>query len=122
MTVALELWKALLGHVGCVVCTRGFAGGEGRAEQHHVAQGSGKRSEWARAVLCWGHHQGGAGLHGMGGKAFCRLYRPPGDDEFGLVVWTIEDAFKVLYGLLKRLDVLAALGVGHKRKKTPSDP
>lgn len=109
MSVALGLWKALLGQVGCVVCTRGFAGGEGRAEQHHVATGSSLRNEWSRAVLCRGHHQGGAGLHGMGGKAFCRLYRPPGDTEFGLVVWTIEDALKVLYGLLRRgraLDLL----------------
>lgn len=102
MTVALEYWCSILGQIGCVVCTRGFGGGQGRPEQHHVAIGSGRRHEHARAVLCRGHHQGAAGLHGMGTKAFCRLYRPPGDDEHGLIIWTIEDVAKLLYGAQKR--------------------
>lgn len=98
MTVALEFWIELLGEIGCVVGARGWSKDcRRRPEQHHVAQGSGKRDEFNRAVLCWAHHQGPAGLHGMGGKAFCRLYRPPGDHEFGLVTWTIEDAAKRLY-------------------------
>jgi hypothetical protein len=64
---------------------------------HHVARGSGKRHDYALAVLCDGHHQGAAGVHGLGLKAFVRLYGPPGDDEFGLIIWTIEDATKLLY-------------------------
>jgi hypothetical protein len=27
----------------------------------------------------------------MGAKAFCRLYRLPGESEYGLLVWTAED-------------------------------
>ena len=27
----------------------------------------------------------------MGSKAFIRVYRPPGDSEYGLLVWLIED-------------------------------
>ena len=31
-----------------------------------------------------------ASLHGMGPKAFIRLYRPPGDSEYGLLIWLLE--------------------------------
>jgi len=30
----------------------------------------------------------------MGVKAFCGLYRPPGDSEYGLLIWLIEDLAK----------------------------
>lgn len=104
MSVALEFWKDVLGDLGCVVCARGKGGGGGKVDQHHVARGSGKRHEFSRAVLCEEHHRQ---FHsGMGGKAFCRFYRPPGEEEFGLVVWTIEDAAK-------------ALRAREKREKTP---
>lgn len=46
--------------------------------------------------LCHSHHQGRAGLHGMGTKAFIRLYRPPGENEYGLIVWMCEDLSKFL--------------------------
>lgn len=94
MTAALNFWRHLLGQLDCVVCVRGWGGGSGGPNQHHVAKGSGKRHEFSRAVICEGHHEQ---FHRtMGGKAFCRLYRPPGDDEYGLVIWTIEDACKLL--------------------------
>lgn len=119
MTVALELWCGLLGEIGCVVCTRGLAGGSGRPHQHHVAKGSGERHEFCRAVLCEGHHMQ---FHStMGGKAFCRLYRPPGDDEFGLVVWTVEDVAKLLYAQPHVLLALASQRI-LKRKKAPATP
>ena len=104
--VALRHWRGLLARLPCVVCSRGFPGG-GRIQQHHVARGSGKRHEFSRAVLCEEHHRQ---FHQtMGGKAFCRLYRPPGDEEFGLVVWTLEDLAALLYA-------------DHKQKKAPIRP
>lgn len=63
---------------------------EGRIELHHVAEGSGLRNDWALVPLCTEHHRGKTGLHGMGTKAFCAKYRPPGDCEYGLLVWLIE--------------------------------
>lgn len=30
----------------------------------------------------------------MGTKNFLRLYRPPGDSEFGLLIWMVEDMAK----------------------------
>lgn len=86
------------GHIaalGCVLRKRGYAEScAGDTELHHVAEGSGLRDDWALVPLCEGHHRGGAGLHGMGGKAFIRLYRPPGDSEYGLLVWLLEDMAK----------------------------
>ena len=75
---------------GCVVCRRFDATGL-RTEIHHVAEGSGLRSWFSIAGLCTEHHRGATGLHGMGTKAFVRFYRPPGDSEFGLLVWVNAD-------------------------------
>lgn len=82
-----------IAHLGCLLCKRGHQGG-GHVELHHVAEGSGLRSDWAVVPLCAEHHRGGAGLHGMGSQAFIRLYRPPGDSEYGLLVWLLEDLAK----------------------------
>lgn len=77
----------------CVVCRRFIHSGT-PTEVHHVAEGSGERTDWSVVPLCYEHHRGGSGLHGMGTKAFIRLYRPPGDSEYGLIVWLIEDMAK----------------------------
>lgn len=76
---------------GCVVGNRQLGPCEGRVEVHHVAEGSGVRSDFGTAGLCESHHRGPAGLHGMGVKAFCRLYRVPGESEYGLLIWSAED-------------------------------
>lgn len=80
--------------LGCLLAHRG-GGCSGRLELHHVTEASGVRDKWALVPLCAEHHRGPAGLHGMGTKAFIRLYRPPGDTEYGLLVWLIEDLAKV---------------------------
>lgn len=58
---------------GCVIC-REYLDCETPAEVHHIAEGSGRRSDYMTAGLCTEHHRGGSGLHGMGIKAFCSLY------------------------------------------------
>lgn len=52
------------------------------------------RHDYGLVPLCHEHHQGKSGLHGMGSKSFLRLYQPPGDSEFGLLIWTCEDLAK----------------------------
>lgn len=79
---------------GCCIGNRGLGACAGRVTIHHVAEGSGLRSDFAVAGLCEEHHQGQSGLHGMGTKAFIRLYRLPGESEYGLLVWTAEDITK----------------------------
>lgn len=82
--------RSTVADLGCLLARRGVPGCQGRTELHHVAEGSGLRSEWSLVPLCEEHHQGQSGLHGMGTKAFIRLYRPPGDSEFGLLIWLLE--------------------------------
>lgn len=83
--------KQRVAALGCVVCRRLGFQPTFPAELHHVAEGSGLRSDFAIVGLCAEHHRGESGLHGMGPKAFIRLYRPPGDSEYGLLVWVNED-------------------------------
>lgn len=90
----LAAHKDSLAHMRCLIARDHAARCTGRVELHHVAEGSGVRDDWALVPLCEGHHRGPAGLHGMGTKAFLRLYRPPGDSEFGLLIWLIEDMTK----------------------------
>jgi len=80
----------LVAQVGCVVGNR-HGGCVGRVEVHHVAEGSGLRSDFSTAGLCTGHHTGPGGLHQLGAKRFCSLYRVPGETEYGLLVWVNED-------------------------------
>ena len=79
---------------GCVIGNRGLSQCSGRVEIHHVAEGSGHRSDFSVVGLCEEHHRGQAGLHGLGTKAFIRLYRLPGESEYGLLVWANEDMAK----------------------------
>ncbi len=89
MNSAERLHVDRVARLRCCVGVR-FGGCTGREHVHHVAEGSGKRSWFSIAKLCDGHHEGPIGLH-SGTKAFIRRFRPPGDSEYGLVVWTNED-------------------------------
>jgi hypothetical protein len=93
VTNARARWRNNLAQIGCVVGRR-HGGCEGGVQLHHVAEGSGIRNDWALVPLCHEHHQGQSGLHGMGSKNFIRLYRPPGETEWGLLAWLNEDLAK----------------------------
>lgn len=87
-----ERWGALVRSLGCVVCRRFVATpGQFSPSLHHVAEGSGLRSDFAVAPLCWEHHQGKSGLHGLSPEVFVVAYRVPGESEFGLLIWVGED-------------------------------
>jgi hypothetical protein len=66
----------IVASLGCVICRRDL-GLRTPPEVHHVAEGSGKRSDFMTAGLCLEHHKGATGLHGMGPKAFLRLFKLP---------------------------------------------
>ena len=36
----------------------------------------------------------GSGFHGMGTERFCKLFRVPGESEYGMYVWLLEDLAK----------------------------
>lgn len=82
MSVSAKTHMGIVASVGCVIC-REYLGCESPAEVHHVAEGSSKRSDYMTVGLCPEHHRGSSGLHGMGVKAFCNLYRLA--NEFALL-------------------------------------
>ena len=63
---------------GCVIC-REYEGQHNPGHVHHIADGSNPRSDFMTACLCESHHTGGVGVHGMGVKQFCRLFRLPNE-------------------------------------------
>lgn len=84
-------------NIGCIICSR-IGWGKSDGEIHHIALGSGKRSDFAVACLCTEHHRGASGLHGRGVKAFCIAYRVPGESEYGLLIWVNEDLARSVNG------------------------
>ena len=89
MTKAESDWLELVASVGCVICRR-LGHGYTPAQIHHIAEGSGLRSNYAVCPLCPEHHTGANGFHSLR-KQFLVQYRVPGETEWGLLVWTIED-------------------------------
>lgn len=63
----------MVAETGCIICLE-RDGTFAPCEVHHVAEGSGKRSDYATAGLCTEHHRGATGIHGMGVKGFLRLW------------------------------------------------
>lgn len=75
----------IVADIGCVICRRD-TGQVVPCQVHHIAEGSGQRSDYMTAGLCYDHHQGGLGVHGMGVRAFCRMYKLSSEyDLLGLV-------------------------------------
>ena len=65
-----QRYKSILADLGCVLCRRD-TGEIVQPELHHIAEGSGQRSDWMLAPLCVNHHRiGSTSLHGAGVKRF----------------------------------------------------
>ena len=88
-TAAEQLHKDRVARLGCVVCLR-VHDCYTPPELHHVAEGSGIRSDFAIAPLCRAHHTGTSGFHKRGSE-FLKQFRVPGESEYGLIIWTNED-------------------------------
>lgn len=89
-SAAAKRHMTAVAELGCLICRSRGQQQSTPTELHHIALGTGERSDFAVAPLCVEHHRGGAGLHGMGTKKFCVMYRPPGDCEYGLLVMVFE--------------------------------
>lgn len=64
----------IVAEIGCVICRRDYGYVE-YCEVHHIAEGSGVRSDFMTAGLCPRHHR--TELHGGGIKAFLMRYKLP---------------------------------------------
>ena len=88
-TRAEAAYLSRLSDLGCVVCH--ICGlGQSPAEIHHVRSGQGmsqRAPHWLAVPLCPEHHRGETGLHGLGTRAFERMY---GLSELDLLAETIK--------------------------------
>lgn len=90
MTTAAE--KRHMGRVaalGCILC-RYLGYGHSPAEIHHLREGQGmaqRASHYLTVPLCYEHHQGASGLHGLGTRGFYTRYKL---DELDLLAMTYE--------------------------------
>lgn len=68
--------KAKLANMGCMVCLKLHGPHEpGPVELHHLRSGGwGKGNYLTLIPLCINHHRGKEGVHGMGTKAWERVY------------------------------------------------
>lgn len=76
--------------IGCIICRR-LGHPDTPAHVHHIAEGSSLRSDFAVAPLCPEHHMGATGFHTLKEERFCKLFRVPWENEYGLLAMTNED-------------------------------
>lgn len=76
MTRAELIHKGKLAQIGCVVCRKLFPNlSPGHVELHHFRSGGWGKGDYKTLIpLCFEHHRGSTGIHGMGTKAFDRHY------------------------------------------------
>lgn len=75
MTKAEKLHKTALARLGCVVCRRVFGITDGPVELHHLRTGGWGRGDYKSLIpVCWPHHRGDIGIHGMGTRGFEKHY------------------------------------------------
>jgi hypothetical protein len=102
MSTAVEMrYKAAAARVGCRVCALLGVWGldDTPVELHHPRAGVGaaKRAKDGEVIpLCPEHHRGNTGFHGMGSRAFVRVYGVTEaeltDETQRLVGWRIDYA------------------------------
>lgn len=75
MTKDEKTHKARLADSGCMVCRRLWGINDGPVELHHLRTGGWGKGNYRTLIpLCYPHHRGDAGIHGMGTKGFERHY------------------------------------------------
>ena len=89
MTKAERAHLNKLAEMGCIICRRlGFPGTPAQIHHPRKGQGMAQRAPHEMGIpLCWEHHLGKTGIHGMGTKAFERHY---GVTELELLQQTME--------------------------------
>ena len=71
--------------IGCIVCREILGRGYVPAEVHHIGDTS-ERSDFLTIGLCAEHHRGGTGFHGLGERAFNRMYKTSEIQLLGKVI------------------------------------
>lgn len=89
MTKQEKQHKENLARLGCAVCWAIHGPHDpGPVELHHLRTGGWGKGDYKTLIpLCFEHHRGGSGVHGLGTKGFARHYGF-GQDE--LLSWTLQ--------------------------------
>ena len=67
--------KAALASLGCMLCWRLFGFSDAEVELHHRREGGWGKGDYKTLIpLCYPHHRGDQGVHGLGTKAFVLVY------------------------------------------------
>jgi hypothetical protein len=75
MTLDEKRHKSALAELGCMLCRRLYGIKDGPVELHHLREGGWGKGDYKTLIpLCYEHHRGQAGVHGMGTKAFAAFY------------------------------------------------
>lgn len=87
MTKAEKQHKQRVSELGCSVCMHIFGNHPpGEVELHHLRSGGWGKGDYKTLMpLCYEHHRGQFGIHGMGTKAFEKNY---GITQQELLTWT----------------------------------
>lgn len=73
----------------CALCVLTSSVQDGATYVHHILEGTGisqRASHFLTVPLCYYHHQGDGGIHGLGRRMFNTRYRM---EELDLLAWTI---------------------------------
>lgn len=85
-------WMGRVKGVACVVCAFMGTSQVGPTFAHHAHAGMSNRGgDFTTSALCWDHHQGKNGIHGLGTRGFYNRYKL---NEMDLVDMTVEAVFR----------------------------
>ena len=74
----------------CLICLHKFGQRNFNVEVHHCGEAKDK-NDWAVASLCWEHHQGATGVHGLHRRGFDRFWKV---NDIMLLAWTNQELAK----------------------------
>lgn len=80
------------------MCLRLYGAENHEVQVHHIRDGAGaaqRSSDFLTVPLCWEHHQGSSGVHGLGVKGFYTRYKI---NELDLLADTIQMLTRLRHG------------------------
>jgi len=89
MTKDEKAWKGKVASLGCALCFKIHGSHDpGPVELHHLRAGGWGKGDYKTLMgLCYEHHRGNTGIHGLGTKQFEKYYKISQND---LLNWVLS--------------------------------
>ena len=68
----------------CLICLHKLGHANPQVEVHHIGE-TGEQTDWATVPLCFEHHRGSTGVHGLHRRGFERMWKV---SDVQLLAWT----------------------------------